>query len=70
MVVNATFSFLAKNPPSMCFAGAILMWILAASMESIGLEGYDTLNNWAPFLFVVGIVLQVMYLLSKYSGRY
>jgi hypothetical protein len=63
--IDAIFKFMAKNPPSIAIAGAILMWIIAAFMKGAGLQGGNQLDFWAPFVFIGGCVLQIYWLLNK-----
>ena len=67
MIIEAIFKFIASNPPSIAIAGAILMWLAGSIMKPLGYGGGDLLT-WAPFVFVGGLVLQILWLFFVRRG--
>lgn len=63
--IEAIFNFIADNPPSIAIAGAILMWLFAATMRGLNLHGADNLEFWSPIVFLCGIGLQIGWLFKK-----
>jgi hypothetical protein len=65
MGTEAIFEFFADNPPSMAFAGSILMWITGSGMNGVSLHSGDDLLFWAPIVFFCGIIIQLVWLFKK-----
>jgi hypothetical protein len=60
MAIEAVFSFMARNPPSIMIAGGILLYLVGSAQQAI-FGGSDLLGP-APWIIVGGFVLQVLWL--------